>query len=116
MSNTLGPGKQLLINQSLISGDGMFKLILQSDGNLVLYQSGNIARWHTHTNGSSVSRAIMQTDGNFVIYSPSNKVVWHTNTYGHPGAYLTLQNDGNIVIYWQPPRPSMKALWNTGAL
>jgi hypothetical protein len=116
MSNTLRAGQQLLVNQSLVSGDGMFKLILQADGNLVLYQHGNQPRWNSQTNGRAVSRAIMQTDGNFVIYSPSNKAIWHTNTVGHPGAYLILQNDGNLVIYWQPPRPSTTALWNTGPI
>lgn len=49
------------------------KLIMQSDGNLVLYET---RRWP----GQMVAVA-------------------HTATYGNPGAYLYMQNDGNLVIY-----------------
>lgn len=37
-------------NPMLISSDGRFTLVMQTDGNLVLYMAGR-ALWHTHTYG-----------------------------------------------------------------
>jgi len=99
MSDRLNPDQSLNVDNSLISQDGRFKLVLQQDGNLVLYVPGGAARWATATDGRKVSRAIMQADGNFVLYGPDGKDVWASGTDGHPGAFLTLQNDGNLVIY-----------------
>jgi len=98
-------GTSLLTNQFLLkedylsSGDGRYQLILQDDGNLVLYRlSDHKALWASGTNGKAVSKAIMQQDGNFVIYGYPN-AVWATNTNGKPNATLIVQNDGNVVIY-----------------
>jgi hypothetical protein len=99
MSDRLNPDQSLNVGNSLTSQDGRFTLILQSDGNLVLYWSGGAPRWATGTDGRTVSRAIMQMDGNFVLYAPDGTAVWASGTVGHPGASLTLQNDGNLVIY-----------------
>jgi hypothetical protein len=107
MSDTLWPGRKLLVNQELVSRDGNFRLVMQSDGNLVEYRSDGNVPFSSDTCGRSVAHAIMQTDGNFVIYSPGGEAIWATNTPGHRGAYLVLQNDGNIVIYW----PTKEVLW-----
>jgi hypothetical protein len=88
----------------LQSPNGKFKLVLQTDGNLVLYE-GEKALWSSETNGKNVKKLVMQSDGNLVLYSP-NGPVWATNTSGNPGAYLVLQDDGNLVIY--------RAIWSTG--
>lgn len=86
-------------NQSLWSCDGRFQLIMQSDGNLVLYGTGMGALWSSGTWGAAHSReAVMQSDGNFVLYD-RGQALWSTRTYWHPGVGLTLQNDGNLVVY-----------------
>jgi len=99
MSDRLNSGDTLAVGGSITSQDGRFRLVLQGDGNFVLYWSGGAARWATGTDGRAVSRAIMQADGNFVLYAPDGTAVWASGTVGHPGAFLTLQNDGNGVIY-----------------
>jgi hypothetical protein len=99
MSDKLNANEDLVNVGSITSQDGRFTLIMQGDGNLVLYRSGGNARWATNTDGRVVSQAIMQGDGNFVMYGPGGSYIWDTATDGHPGAYLTIQNDGNIVIY-----------------
>ena len=99
MANRLNPNEQLSIGGSITSDDGRFTLILQSDGNLVIYGPGGIAVWATNTEGRSVVNAIMQSEGNFVIYGPGNAVIWASNTEGNPNAILFLQNDRNLVIY-----------------
>jgi hypothetical protein len=98
----------LSFGQSIKSCDGRFTLIMQTDGNLVLYFNG-VALWATDTNGCG-DHAVMQGDGNFVVYAASNAPCWSSNTANNPGAFLTLQNDGNLVIYNGP------AIWssNTG--
>jgi hypothetical protein len=99
----------LTANQSLASCNGGFTLIMQGDGNLVLYQSGT-ALWASNTVGSGADEAIMQGDGNFVLYTSSGSSVWASGTAGNAGAYLDVQNDGNVVIY----SASGSALWSTG--
>ena len=91
----------------IYSADGKQLLIMQGDGNLVLY-SGGKPTWSSGTHGHPGARLVAQSDGNVVIYS-GNKPLWNTGTHKHPGARLILQNDGNLVVYtadWKP-------LWHT---
>ena len=93
-------GQQLSPDQQILSPDGRYRLIYQSDGNLVIYRrSDNLAVWSTGTCCTSAGRAIMQTDGNFVVYNAAGTAVFHTWTYGNPGAFLRLQNNGSIVVF-----------------
>ena len=73
------------------------KLVMQSDGNLVLYDSG-VAKWSTGTANRSTAYAIMQSDGNFVLYDTNHQSIWSSNTAGNPHAQLIVQTDGNVVI------------------
>jgi hypothetical protein len=93
----LTPNQSLLPNQPLQSCDGRLELLLQSDGNLVVYQ-GNTPIWASGTVGQSVSIVWMQGDGNLVEYAPSGKPVWASNTAGRNGAFLRLQDDGELTI------------------
>lgn len=105
----LDPGQVLYKGDSRTSDNGVYTLILQEDGNLVLYIAGGAhALWASGTHGQAVSRCIMQGDGNLVIYGYPN-AIWASNTWGHPGARLVVQDDGNVVIY----STEGKALWAT---
>lgn len=95
-------------DQSLYSCDGRFRLVLQLDGNLVLYQGGT-PLWDSATAGRSSAVAIMQMDGNFVIYDSAGNPIWASGTPNNPGAYLAVQNDGNVVVYSASNQP----LWAT---
>ncbi|MBC7973379.1 MAG: hydrolase [Myxococcales bacterium] len=106
---TMVAGESLGVGQALSSCDGRFVLVLQSDGNLVLYKDGSIPLFATGTNGQSAHFAPMQGDGNFVLYSTSLQPLFSSGTHGFPGAFLALQDDGNLVIY----RDGV-ALWSTG--
>ncbi|MER7848828.1 hypothetical protein ABTZ03_33365 [Kitasatospora sp. NPDC096077] len=62
---------------------GKTRLILQSDGDLVLYRTDNRYewKWSMDTKGCG-NRAILQGDGNFVVYGNyNNNVCKATNTY-----------------------------------
>ncbi|MEY9894860.1 hypothetical protein ABIA31_008548 [Catenulispora sp. MAP5-51] len=105
----MAANQQITVNQSTLSCDGRFKLVLQGDGNLVLYQ-GSTPLWASNTVGQASANAIMQGDGNFVVYDGSGKPLWASNTAGNSGAYLSVQNDGNTVIF----SASGATLWSTG--
>ncbi|MFJ7276588.1 hypothetical protein [Kitasatospora sp. NPDC098663] len=81
------------------------RLIMQPDGNLVVYRGYNtpnpLAVWNsgTHVNHCGY-KAVMQSDGNLVVYSASGGVCWSSGTNGHPGARLVVKRLGGVAIYW----------------
>lgn len=107
MARNLQSGQLLEIGTGLNSTNGLYRFIMQRDGNLVLYGiEGPL--WSTGTNGKPVNKCIMQTDGNLVLYTPHG-AIWATNTHGNPGSGLVMQDDGNVVIY-----KGNVPLWATG--
>jgi hypothetical protein len=87
MSDRLLPGQQLNVNDKLISNNGRVTLVMQADGNVVLYRTDDSAAlWASNTWGKPVTHAIMQQDGNFVAYDSSGHPYWSSGTWGRPGA------------------------------
>ncbi|MFF1438968.1 protein kinase [Streptomyces sp. NPDC058295] len=78
-------------------GTGARSLVMQADGNLVIYDQDHKARWASRTRGEGNS-ARFQADGNLVVYNSGGQPVWASRTDGHPGAVLVFQADGNVVI------------------
>jgi hypothetical protein len=64
-------------------GSGVNRMIMQSDGNLVLYTASGTAVWNSGTGGRHGSLLAIQNDGNLVIYDASRAAIWHTGTGGH---------------------------------
>lgn len=99
-TDRLQPGTRLLVGESLWSTNNRYRLLYQTDGNLVLYdETARTALWATGTGGTTTGQAAMQTDGHFVIYDADGAVRFSTGTAGNTNAYLLVQNDGNVVIY-----------------
>jgi hypothetical protein len=112
MSDALIAPQELPVNGSLFSSNGRYQLILQNDGNLVIYDlqvNHHPAKWASGTNGKAVSKAIMQDDGNFVIYGFPN-AVWATGTFNQPGAWIILTDEGNLMVI----RQIRNAIWSSG--
>jgi len=113
---SLRPGQTLSTNQSLVSPNHLYQLVLQSDGNLVEYGPGGRVVWNTATESSSnrATSLALQTDGNLVLYTSSGHSVWSSGTGGFPVATVALQTDGNVVAYLT----SGRAVWTpaTGLL
>ncbi|GEM_PF-5122051 len=103
------PDGRLHHGQSIVSSNGQYRLTMQSDGNLVMYDGNGRVRYHFAGSGAV---AIMQTDGNFVEYTLFGTPVWNTQTWGNPGSSLHIQNDGNLVVY----NPHGMPLWHIGAV
>jgi len=103
---------------SIVSPNGVYRLIFQNDGNLVLYKNETQYVWDTNTELCTPTpertfAARFQPDGNLVVYHAlqSNSTVplpasWDANTQGNPTAVLKVQDDGNVVIY-----RGTKAIW-----
>src|SRR5512135_3243575 len=87
-TDKLNPGAELRRGDYLTSAGGGYRLILQRDGNLVLYDRRNRALWSSDTQGMPVEKCTMQGDGNLVLYLQDGQPVWASNTQGHPGAFL----------------------------
>ncbi len=100
MANVLGPDKWLAKGDSLTSLSDTYTLVMQEDGNLVLYRvKDNHPLWASYTNGQDVKGAIMQSDGNLVVYDSNSGPLWASGTDGKGRCFLVLQDDGNLVIY-----------------
>ena len=100
-TNSIGPTLrapgQLTPGRSLTSNNGLYNLVLQPDGNFVLYK-GATALWASNTRGMPVATAVMQNDGNLVLYDSQQRPLWNSGTEGHPGAFLTIQDNGNVIV------------------
>ena len=109
LPDRLQSGSRLLPGQSLTSNGGRYRLLYQSNGDLVLLDDvEGIHVWSTGTAGASAGQAVMQSDGNFVIYDAQGVPVWFTGTGGNANAQLVLQSDGNVVVYSSDGR----AVWD----
>jgi hypothetical protein len=102
------------------------RLIMQGDGNLVLYNKAGGVMWNSQTNGNGSSKLYVQEDGNLVIYRDAGGATWSTGTsigashllfpttaIGNNGVLMAgqatrsvdrkynlhLQTDGNLVLY-----------------
>ena len=88
---------------STTSGAGNW-LVMQDDGNLVVYNSASSPWWSSRTAPRSGARLVMQDDGNLVIYQGSTPV-W--DRYGGAGnakvdAFRAWALDSNNWDSWTP--------------
>jgi hypothetical protein len=106
------PALILTYGTTVPSSNFRAKLKFQVDGNLVVYDERNLARWASHTVGLGHYTAFQQ-DGNLVVYNVgrdgSQRAVWASNTCCRWGSYLSVQDDGNVVVY----DSGNHALWAT---
>lgn len=110
--------------QTWYSKNKRFRLVFQTDGDLVLYDQSKSNRvvWNSGTGiGNSYStrsfQLKMQSDGNLVIYcqprySRSLQALWqaHTVTGGGTSCSLYLSNDGELYVYHGQ---SKQSLWSS---
>jgi lambda family phage minor tail protein L len=108
-TNELLAGQQLTAGQQLVASNGWYRLILQFDGNLVIYSKAGVVIWTTDTAGSGAVRLSLQSsDGNLVLYRADNTPVWATGVTGS-GHRLLILGDGNLVVY----NSANTAVWST---
>jgi hypothetical protein len=103
-------GRARLLSGERIENGGN-ALVMQDDGNLVLYRSGN-AVWATDTEGRPGNYAILQSDGNFVLYDRDDAPLWSSGTGGRPSNYFRLElgPTGELSIL----EPILRRVWQGG--
>jgi hypothetical protein len=104
------PGTNVQIYNSIYSEHQNDQLILQVDGNLVLYCltcNPVKAIWSAQTQGKDGKVLFFQPDGDLVLHNSLGKVIWHSNIHstcaGSDQAYFTLQDDGNLAMLYNDP-------------
>ena len=119
-------GEELHAGQSLLSSNGMYCLIMQEDGNLVLYSRPSMPSrpytglWATNTGvpygmTNTPFRLMLTLAGDLSVFDSTGQHVWSTRTRrisGDPatgGHRLVLQNDRNLVLY----NDAGLAIWGT---
>lgn len=97
----LYPGQELRQGEALRTANGG-TLLLQPDGNFVLYAPDGHPIWATDTQGKPVTRVVFQKDGNLVLRAPLGYGVkegtgyWDSGTANRGVTEIRLQSDGNI--------------------
>lgn len=84
--NQLTAGSRIEEGEQLVSSNGWYRLRMQPDGNLVIYDKAGTAVWD-HGNGVRSPQSdgnyhlIMQVDGNLVVYNTDTReVIYSSNT------------------------------------
>jgi surface antigen len=94
----LASGERLTAGQYLVSTNYQYKVVMQSDGNLVEYNAAGTPLWNSGTYGHQGAFAIMQSDGNLVVYGPAGEALWNSGTYGHAGAKLRVEGEDSVFV------------------
>lgn len=93
----------------LVSPNGRYTLLLQRDGNLVLYDPTGVATWAASWDAvhwafgdpAMFHRLCLQSrDGHLVIYNSKGFATWWSNTNSVPPAVssLSLANNGRLTL------------------
>ncbi|MGW7104395.1 hypothetical protein [Streptomyces sp. NPDC054883] len=123
---TIYPGQRLESGARLEDKVSTTELVMQADGNLVLYALGNpggykLPLWNSGTYGNPGAYATMQADGNFVVYRQGGSAqtgggIWHTATYGTgTGSVQASLLGGDFVVegrsasHWSTRSPERQA-------
>lgn len=91
------PGTTLASGQQYTSGSS--KLLMQTDGNLVLLNKDNKPLWATNTQNNPGAVARMQSDGKLVVVSASGSTILWSSKTDKDGSYAVLHGRGVLVIY-----------------
>jgi len=113
----LGTGEFIKTNEKLKSSNGLFELVIQADGNVVVYRgsSKKAALWSILSEGldglqNGEYELHMQTDGNLVVYrhnpatnSTMYPAFWglnkkHPDVLGTKDCWLKINDDGNVAL------------------
>ncbi|HVO02496.1 MAG TPA: hypothetical protein VMT54_09855 [Candidatus Cybelea sp.] len=90
----------------LWTSDGRYRLIMQQDGNLRLYDERHAGRyilWTPDIQPQPGSEAVLKNDGSFSVVDPSGKPLWtapaKAGTATNGDFFITLGDKGRVEIY-----------------
>lgn len=100
-SDRMQAGQWLNTGSQLLSPNRLYRLVLQDDGNCVLYRisGGPQPLWSTGSRGAGC-RLSLSSEGLLQLSDSTGKALWQTGSPHGAGAYyLQIQDDGNLVLY-----------------
>jgi len=94
---TISAGAIIASGGCLISPNKQYELIMQTDGNLVLYYlNQGDPLWATNTAGNPGAQLRLWPSGGMSLQAPGNIFIWSSPTNMVPSAVLALQDNGNV--------------------
>ena len=108
----LDVGQYLSAGELLESVNHRYQLLVQDDGNCVVYEvAGMKPRWNTITRAVGC-RLTVGSRGQLLLVDGGGVVQWHQGQEGPSGTYfLLMQDDGNLVLYRQGGPGQMTPQW-----
>ena len=103
------PGHRLRPGVSVVSYSAQSRLIMQTDGNLVMYGPGGTVKWALTTSAPGTT-ARMTLTGQLEVEGPTGALIWTSASPSSPGARLHVLDDGNLVIV----STGGQVLWSIG--
>ena len=104
VAQTLREGDALLPKTYLESPNGVFRLLVQEDGNCGVYQMVGDqlqSNWETGTSDKGSLLKLSRT-GLLEVIGPSQRSLWHSSYQGMIGFYrLRLRDDGDLIVEQQ---------------
>jgi len=98
-SDTLIRGSQLVAGEKLTSADGLAKLNMQNDGNLVVYDGNGDNHWAAVTAGNPDAYVQLENSGNLVVHASGDDQTSLWSSGEHEGATkLVLHNNCSLDI------------------
>ncbi len=94
---------------------GAARVVMQSDGNLVVTRADGSTAFSSKTNVPGSTLAVV-AEGGIMVLDPKGRPIWTAGVQA-PGGLLRIQDDANLVLYSAEGRPlwdSMGALGNKG--
>lgn len=91
-------GETLSAGQTVLSTNGNYELVMQSDGDLVEASVYDVVPIYVYHYGNDVetlgglNNAATDRGGAHAVQ------IWDSGTAGHPGAHAVMQEDGNLVV------------------
>jgi len=111
----LAPDTTLPAGEFRQSSDGTHRLVMQTDGNLVVRRvSDNAVRWSSNTAGNAGARAVMQTDGNLVVYRTNNTAAWSSGTQATGAAWALVSSTGELRLAL-PESHNFRTVWSSAS-
>ena len=118
-SDKLKTRQTLLENQYLISKNGKYMALMQSDGDVGIYNLRNkrmIRKWisNTKNKGFLPFKLVMTESGNLVLFDKYERRIWTLkapNKEKTSNVELVMQNDGNLIHF-----VNYKIIWSSETL
>lgn len=91
--------RELAANEFVESCNKAYTLVMQTDGNFVLYKTPGSPQWSSSTNNFPNAYSVMQADGNLVVYKVGgNTALWGTGTWGTPRSTTVVTDTGELNV------------------